>query len=282
MPVRKVICIKVIFTTLLFGFFLINIDVVQAATEGENAKLTRSPTQVEVNETADGKEADDGLWVEVEPSQLLPSDITGIYYLVPYRYRRDKWSHTVSVGYSSFDPINYEPNFVTANFDEVYNAAADLPLMELQYSMKRNMVIGSIGLEIGAGFYKNSADSDLVASDLQVIPVRVGLNLSLDNLYYEPYVVPYGFVGAYTIFYDESVEGSSFGGNTQAAAYFGGGLAFQLNWLDRESARISYLDSGVENTFIYVEARQFFASQAAADPDFSTAFNWGAGVRLEF
>lgn len=257
----------------LFGFCLGYIDMVAASTEGAN-------DSAEVEESTE-KPPDDGQWVEVEPTNLLPSDITGIYYLIPYRNRRTAWGYTVSFGYSSFKPINYEPNFIALPYGDVYSTA-ELPLVELQYSIKRNFVLGSIGVELGVGMYQNESDSELIESDVRFLPVRLGLNLALDNLTFEPFVVPYAMGGVYTIFYDEKVAGTSFGGNTEVAPYLGFGVAVQLNWVDREAARISYMESGIENTFLYAEVREFLASQAAKDPDFSTGFDWGAGVRLEF
>ncbi|MGE0764381.1 MAG: hypothetical protein AB7N80_13955 [Bdellovibrionales bacterium] len=263
--------------TVLFGFFSIYID----ASAVEDL-TNRTPAQLAPMEGVTEKPVpDDGLWVEVEPTNMLPSDITGIYYLVPYRNRRDNWGQTASVGYSSYVPVNYEPNFVAAFYEDVYTSA-EMPLIEFQYSLKRNIPLGSMGIEAGVGFYQNQSDTDLIDSEVQLIPVRLGVNLYLDNLWFEPYFVPYAAGGVYTIFYDESIDGSSFGGNTQAAPYMAVGVQMQLNWVDREAARISYTDSGIENTFLYLEGRQFMASQAASDPDFSTSFNWGAGMRLEF
>lgn len=236
----------------------------------------------QAEETAASPQPDDGLWVEVEPTNLLPSDITGIYYLVPYRSRRANSGHLVSLGYSSYKPSNYTPNFIASDFSNIY-PSAEVPLVELQYIYKRNFSFGSIGIDSGVGMYNNSSDDTAISSELQLIPVRLGGVFYLDSLFFEPYVVPYIAGGIYTVFYEETLEGSSaFGGNTQIAPYMTVGLSFQLNWVDREAARISYLDSGVENTFIYIEGRSFYQSQAAQDPDLSTGFDWGAGVRVEF
>lgn len=226
---------------------------------------------------------DEGLWVEVEPTNLLPSDITGVYYLVPYRNRREKWGHNLNIGYSSYHPVNYEPAYLQANYDDVY-PSAKFPLVEITYTFKRNLGFGTVGVDVGAGMYKATAAQDSgITSDLELIPVRLGMSFALDTIYFEPYVVPYVGGGAYTVFYKEKMTAeNSHGGNTLVAPYYSLGVAFQLNWVDRESARVSYLDSGIENTFLYLEARKFMASQAANDPDFSTGFDWGAGVRLEF
>jgi hypothetical protein len=259
--------IPTVLTAILIGISALYIDVAVAQPAPERTEV--QPGQ------------DDGQWVEVEPTNLLPSDITGIYYLIPYRNRRDKWGQTVSFGYSSFNPSSLEPDQVAVGFDEIYSSA-ELPLIEIQGTIKRNFVLGSIGAELAVGIYQNKSDSDLVDSELRLIPVRLGANFSFDNLAHEPFVVPYAMAGGYIVFYEETSGDISFGGNTQVAPYYGIGLAFQLNWVDREAARISYLESGIENTFVFLEGRQFIASGAASDPDFSTGLDWGAGVRLEF
>ena len=269
--------IRIRILTVLFGFLAVYIDTSQA-------EVVTSTTQAQISAegaVSEKPNPDDGLWVEVEPNNLLPSDITGVYYLIPYRNRRDNWGQTFSLGYSSFTPVNYEPNFVSADYTDIY-VTAEMPLIEFQFTLKRNLSIGSFGAEVAIGFYKNQSDSDLIESSLQLIPVRLGANLYLDNLWFEPYAVPYVAGGLYTMIYDEKVSSSSFGGNTQVAPYVSLGVQVQMNWADAEAARISYTESGIENTFLYLEGRQFIMSQAAADPDFSTGFNWGAGMRVEF
>ena len=252
--------------------------------DAARAEVVVSTTQAQISAegaVSEKPEPDDGLWVEVEQSQVLPSDITGVYYLIPYRNRRENWGSTFSIGYSSFTPVSYEPNFVASDYKDIY-PTAEMPLIEIQYSIKRNLAIGSLGVEAAVGFYQNKSDSDLIESSIELIPIRLGANLYLDNLWFEPYVVPYVAGGLYTILYEESVAAASYGGNTQVAPYMSVGVQAQMNWIDRTAARISHTDYGIENTFIYIEGRQMMMSQAENDPDFSTGFNWGAGMRLEF
>lgn len=233
--------------------------------------------QIRFNTVDNGQDG----WVEVEPMNLLPSDITGVYLLIPYRNRRAHWSQVYNIGFSNYRPSNYEVNFIEAPFTDIY-ATPDTPLVEIQAALKRNFSFGSIGAELGVGTYKNSSDTDDIESELTLHMVRLGLNLNLDNITYEPFVVPYISGGGYVIFYEETVASTGFSGNTMVAPYYAFGLSFQLNWLDRESARVSYMDYGVENTFLYAEIRKFMKSSVENDPDFSTAYDWGAGVKMEF
>lgn len=220
--------------------------------------------------------------VEVEPTNVIAEKVEGNYQLLPYRERRKPWGFTFAVGYSSYEPINYEPNFVTAGFDEVYTSP-DVAMVELKFSFKRNLPVGSIGAEIGVGIYDNDADvEEFGESSLQLIPIRVGGVYYMDTLLPEPYIVPYVSGGAYIMVYEETLAGSSFSGNSQVAGYMTGGVAFQLDWLDKRSARIAYQESEIQSTYVFAEAGTLLESGGATDPDFSSGFNWGAGLRVEF
>lgn len=220
--------------------------------------------------------------VTVEPKTVVETQVEGEYRLVPYEERRGKWGATVAIGYSSYEPVNYEPNFVAAEFGDIYTVP-DLPMVELQITAKRNLSFGSLGGEIAVGFYQNDSDKPaLILSDMQVIPVRLGGIFFMDLLTKDNMVVPYGMGGAYVMIYEESVSGSSLNGNTQVAPYFGGGLAFQLDWIDKNAARVSYEDSGIQHTYAYAEAKSFVNTGDELDPNFGNDFTWGAGFRVEF
>jgi hypothetical protein len=62
------------------------------------------------------------------------------------------------------------------------------------------------------------------------------------------------------------------------------GAELQLDWLDK-TADVSAYNSGLENTFIFVEGRMYMDQgiiRSAEDPDFSTDLYLAAGLRLEF
>ncbi|MGE0526339.1 MAG: hypothetical protein AB7P49_04690 [Bdellovibrionales bacterium] len=219
--------------------------------------------------------------VTVEPLNVMNTEVDGEYRLVPYRERRPKWGGTASLGYSSFEPVYYEPNFVAVDFSDVYSTP-ETPLLEIQLSFKRNLSFGSLGLEFGAGMYENQSDApDLGESVLTLYPIRLGLVFALDALRPEPWVVPYVSAGGYLIFYREELENSSFNGNSLIAPYVHGGAAFMLDWIDRVAARIAYSDSGIEATYVFAEARIQMATEAVNEPEFSTDFSRAAGHRLE-
>ena len=220
--------------------------------------------------------------VEVEATHVSTTEVDGIYKLVPYTERRNKWGVTTALGYSSYEPVYYEPNFLAVDFVDIYSTP-EMPLIELQISIKRNMNFGSFGGELSVGIYQNDSDSpELVDSSLQLIPVRLGAVLSLDTLSSEPMFVPYVSGGLYTMLYRESMEGNSHSGNTQVAPYMTAGVNILLDWLDRRAARTSYQESGIQSTYAYAQAYKLIESGDASDGDFSNDVSWGAGVRVEF
>lgn len=222
----------------------------------------------------------DGL-VVVEPANVVPISRKGEFRLIPYSDRRSKWGMTFSLSYSAFSPIYYEPNFYAVNFEEMY-LSEDVPLIEMTMTWKRNFSLGSLGIEFGVGMYENDSDVTELPSTLSIIPIRLGGVFALDAMTKEPWVVPYVSGGAYTVSYKEELASSSVNGFTQASFYVAGGVAFQLNWIDKQAALESYVDSGIENTYLYVEGRKFFASTAEKDPDFETDIHANGGFRVEF
>ncbi|MBX3020461.1 MAG: hypothetical protein KF799_02190 [Bdellovibrionales bacterium] len=241
--------------------------------------LAYAQGEIEVSE--DGGSIHPGM-VLVEPTNIVSTSVEGEYRLVPYRERRKRWGGTVSVGYSTYQPENYEPDFADAAFDEVYSSD-DLPMIELGFSVKRNLPIGSIGGELGVGIYVNESDEpDLGESTLNLYLVKLGGVYYMDVLSEEPTIVPYVSGGAYTMIFKESLPGTSKNGNTQVAFYGGLGIQFQLDWIDRQAARVAYESSGIESSFFFVEARTFTSAAAKQDPDFGSTISFAAGIRSEF
>ncbi len=220
--------------------------------------------------------------VVVEPINVIVVREDADISLTPYRDRRPRWGVTASVGYSSYEPLNYEPDFVTANFADVYGNPS-IPMLDILFSVKRNMSFGSLGVEFGAGYYAvSSRDASLGESTLNLIPARLGAVVALDTLSASPIFVPYFAAGAYTMVFDESLGGNSHNGNTQVSAYIHGGVAISLHWIDRVGSIVAYRESGVEATYAYLEAQKYIAAGADADGDFSNEISYAGGIRLEF
>ncbi len=221
--------------------------------------------------------------VTVEPSHIITvKQDDGDYSLESYRDRRGNWGKTISLGYSTYEPSNYSPNFLEAGYDEIYETP-ELPLFEMQFAIKRNSRSITWGAEMSVGIYQNESDQkSLIQSSLQIIPIKLGGTLMLDALGPEPMFVPYVSGGGYMVLYKEDNNDTSINGNTQIAPYLTAGMAFSLNWIDKTAARISYEDSGIEQCYAFVEARSLFEAGDELDPDFSSQVNFAGGFKVEF
>lgn len=220
--------------------------------------------------------------VYVEPTFISTTKVDGEYKLVPYRDRRPAWGITVGIGYESYEPVNYEPNYAPVDYyDDLYGSPS-LPMVEFQFAVKRNFGSGSLGVELGASRFENSKSGELVASTLSLTCVRLGVIYSLDAMSADPMWAPFVTGGMYTMLYKESLQGNSFNGNSMVAPYVSGGVAMSLHWIDKSASRLAFEDSGIQRSYLYADVRTFIASSSKKDPDLSSDFNWGAGLKLEF
>jgi hypothetical protein len=220
--------------------------------------------------------------VYVEPTYVQYVKTENEYKLSSYKERRHAWGFTAGAGYSTYEPVNYEPNFAKTAYNKVYAKPA-IGMFEGVLTAKRNLSFGSVGLEVGGGTFNNDhTDPNYVGSKLNLTEVRAGGVLYLDVLGDEPTWVPYVSGGGYMMIYKEQLDGNAFGGTTQLAPYVNGGIAMQLDWIDRHAARIGYEESGVLTSYLYIEARKYFTSQIKKDPDFSNTVSGVLGVRAEF
>jgi hypothetical protein len=205
----------------------------------------------------------------------------------PYKKRRESWGLLVGFGYTFYQPINYQPNFQPDYaFDGLYD---DSGMFDLNITAKYHFALGSLGLGVGLGYYKTESLSGAPAeSTMTVMPFRAEASLILDTLTKEPYIAPYGLAGVYTNFYKEeqsgsdSEEASSFNGNTAIAMYIGGGINFQMDWMEPKAGVATYVDYGMENTFLFIEGKKYITSSSEDDPDFETDFLLTAGAKIEY
>jgi hypothetical protein len=224
----------------------------------------------------------DGL-VAVDPMYISSEEQNKNYELIHYKERREKSGSTFAILMSKYEPLNFQPTFSILSFEEVYGVDQGSGI-EIQFSQKNNYSFISFSYEFTVGHYL--VDSLSTASDVSTLtinPIGVGAKLSLDTFFKEPYFVPYVGGGAYLAMYSE-VQNSNptKSGNTQIAGYYNIGFLMQLDWVDKDTSRKAYEESGLENTFIIIEGKQYIASSNGVDPDFSTVLQLNAGLLMEF
>lgn len=268
--------IKILISISTFGSFICEVHAIQPKIDFSKSIDERRPASIEV---ADQFENQLGL-VEVEPMAIQVGSTSGVYELMPYKERRSDWSQIFSLGVSFFNLPDYQSSFLNQNFKDIYGSGHQL--IEFLYLRKKNYSFFSIGMEIGLGFLSaNSVQGVSDETSIQLIPIRLGARVLLDGLYNEPYIVPFIMGGGYVMQYEEKLASAKADGNASVAAYYGGGIAFQLDSLDSRADRVGFEEYGLENSYLYVEAKQFMISSGESDPDFSTDLFWGAGIAIE-
>lgn len=220
---------------------------------------------------------------------------------VPYKERRGTIGTIFSLGVSTYQPTNYNPDFTRLQTFTEYYTAPQTPMPEFKFGLKLNMTFGSVGAELGGGFFSAKRDVAGSSATLSFTPIFWGLFLNLDTLFAEPYVVPYGFLGGYSALYKETSGTLEVGEKLDASSgqtlprfgpYYGAGLLFSLNWLDEETAYDGYMSTGLEQTYLYAEVRQFGATLNNEDDNnaalgkskgnFGSDFHVDAGLKIEF
>lgn len=219
-------------------------------------------------------------WVVVEPTAVQSIKNENVYELVPYNKRRPLWGLLLGLSYSFFEPINYDPRFLSQSFGEAYDKA-DNPLLELVITAKKHFSFMALGLDLGLGSYGANSITGSTSS-LSLYVARVGAKVLLDQFSEEPLLIPYASVGTYVVYFQESLEATTFEGNTEPALYYSAGVMIQLDRLEKSAARVAYEEQGMENSYFFVEARQFLGSSNDFDPNFESDIHANVGLNIEF
>ena len=215
-------------------------------------------------------------------------------WMPPYKQRRKPWGVTISIGYSLWNPNNYnsfsaelndlqpQPSQQNFSFSNLYGtktlADGNTGYISLLAALKYNLATAaSLSLGLGGGYYKNKGNNGL---ELFMIPLTTELTLTIDRVMNEPYFAPYAGIGLAYVYFKEKyptgaisdpnapVDPSLPDGGTristtgeekgnQFALYYNVGVLLQLDWLEKGADRSMQL-IGVENTYIKVGVIHFF------------------------
>ncbi|MBC87595.1 MAG: hypothetical protein CL677_10510 [Bdellovibrionaceae bacterium] len=252
-------------------------------TQGVQAELSQRPERMLAQDSIQ-VEPGDGL-VVVEPVGVEANIVDGKYELLAYPERRPPWTTSFGISYGNFDPLDYESEFSGEFYEDIF-AIDDSSLIEFELTFQRNLSFGSLAIEVALGYYSANASDEYVDAttdniSINLTQLRMGGRFSLDTIFDTPYVVPYASLGAYLMYYEESLNSRSVFGNTSPAIYYSAGAKFQLNWLEPEIAHQAYQQYGMQNTFLFIEARQTLESVTEADPNFSSEVTLSGGLSIE-
>jgi hypothetical protein len=216
------------------------------------------------------KELTEKTQVEIEEDPYVDSHVKveAKGYLKEFKDRHPSWTKQFEVGSSMYEPIDY--------------LTADIPFSGLGFDIKKNFSWASVSLGGSISYYSASEDDNTTKFTLIAPAVRG--TIYLDQIFKEPYLVPY-VTGGYSYMKYKEVDPAIEVTGTTDNFYVGAGLLLQLDWLDPDGDTSSYEDAGIENTFIFAEARTYLDQgilRAEDDPDFSAPVSLAAGIKLEF
>lgn len=230
------------------------------------------------------------LFAQLEQVEVVSSEpvevLSASEFDIPYRERRTRWGLEVGFQYEQILPFNYVsgvPGVTVVNYSD-FAGTETIPLNQFFLGGKFNTSLGSLaaGIQYGTGnLYLPASNGENTTFDL----IKEGLyfGLYLDALFSEPYIAPYGKFELFRLTYTESVDGKgTYDGTTDLTMGYTLGALFQLNWLDKESARVGLRDSGIQNTYLDIYVSSYMPSINDLDPNFETEFDLGIGLRLEF
>lgn len=151
---------------------------------------------------------------------------------------------------------------------------------------KFNFILGALGAEAGYGTFRVS--SDQLSGTKRTLGYKKysgRFTYYLDNMFSEPYVVPFTSVSVWKMRVEESIDTEpriQEAYDTGVGLSFSAGLLLQLNFLESSSARGSRRQFGIENTYLSAYIYKQEGTDKDEDPDLSTGYTYGMGLKLEF
>jgi len=200
------------------------------------------------------------------------------YDLYPYTLRRKTWGFYFSMSQGNYAPVRYVSPNIT-NYKNTFGSKNGS--LEASSTLKLNWFLGSLGLQAGASTFAVSRTIGTTSFSLSIIALRVGLILAFDNITQEPYVVPYAIGGVYDAKVTERVDEVENSIDVAVAPYVGAGLMFGLNWMEPSAAFGGYLENGVENSYVFIEARQMQGNAGVEDLNLGVDIDFRFGIRVE-
>lgn len=200
----------------------------------------------------------------------------------PYRERRNTHGFLFGLYYENVMLDRYASIIDGTTLYQDMFGESEFPLYNLELSYKYNFKLGAITASLGAGYGEIESDGSGILRSLKMTKYQASVGYIMDTLFEEPYGAPYVSIGVMRVGIDEDDSTQTVGHDIDMLMHYQIGVMFQLNWLDSAVARHSLVDYGLQNTYLDVFVSQYSASESLDDPDTSTDYTIGAGLRLEY
>lgn len=213
-------------------------------------------------------------WVEVRSSDAA---------FKPYLKRRLPTGWLLGFGMEAYKPDGFTSPIDGLTYEDIFGDGY-MEMMFLEGGYKMNLGAVSLGLVGNYAVTSPSGYANGESRDYKIERKEIKAMAIFDGIIEEPYLAPYVSFGLFQIGMDEHVPSAAFqfSGETQMGTSLTVGVLVQTNWLEPDAARWAWLNAGVENTYIDLYLKQHGTTGGENDPDVSSKFNWGAGLRIEF
>lgn len=205
-----------------------------------------------------------------------------IYY--PYKQRQNQWGFSFSFGAENVSYPGLISQFDEVSYEELYGTNGS-PMLSLELGPRYNMSWGSLALLAGYGLLDITDDRSGANDELTIQRYSATAVFYLDNIWSEPYFVPYVGGGVWMADYSEirgafpdEVSNTS----TELGYHFRVGALLGLDWIEPESILKSRRETGMKAMFVNVYASSTFMSESEPDPDLENEFDLGASLVFEF
>lgn len=157
-------------------------------------------------------------------------------------------------------------------------------LPTIRFGYKRNISLGAIQLEGAVGYFNLADNLSGTYRKIELIKQSLGITYVEDNILNEPYVAPYATANVYSMGITEKIESKKLNASwaTGYGIQFIFGLLIQLNSFEEKSSKTALRNYGLENTYLNIFVSKYQMTNDPEDPDTSTDYNWGLGIKLEF
>jgi hypothetical protein len=277
----------------------------ELATESSTPpKLEQSATETPVVDTNDA--AQNSLSVEqiADPESDTPSvpNYTGDGQItverpkdvtLPYKERRNNWGVLFAINYEQFNPENYNSLILNQDYKTI-SGDKSIPLIGAEFGVKYNFLLGSVSALVG--YSQGEIDNKSTGLDQITTSIsKADINIAIDGVMNEPYIVPYAQFGMHSINWSEEgtvgavTSEESF--TTDWNFHYKVGFSFQLNWIEKAidpSSQEDSVRSGLENTYLdvfytsYAQPAQVAEVNGAEGEADLQSSQIGAGLKLEF
>lgn len=201
--------------------------------------------------------------------------------LADYRDRRSDHGFMFGLDYTEIMFDKYLSTLDSQNYKALFGETT-IPFIGLSFDYKYNFSLGSLlpGLSLTKGSISSHGSGDKRTMD--VLKYGLGLKFVADNIFKEPYVAPYIGADAWMMDISESSSTDKFSATTDIGYSYTVGMLIQLDWLDPDTDTGSTFNWGLENTFLDLYVTQLLKTINEGDPNISTDFTFGGGLRFEF